>query len=413
MKKVQLNEVCVPDGIQTGPFGSQLHQSDYSEEGIPVIMPVNLIDGGISEQNIARVSEDHVDRLSKYKVAEGDIVYARRGDVGRCSRVTKNESGWLCGTGCLRITPDNKAIDGQYLFYLLSLPSVVGWVRNNAKGTTMPNLNTEILSSIPLNIEPDVSKQKKLAGVLSVYDSLIENNRKQIKLLEEAAQRLYKEWFIDLRFPGHETASIDSVTGLPEEWSYCPFLDVVGYVRGRSYSADDLVDSANRDLVNLNNIAPFGGWQNGAEKPYSGTYNAEQVVQGGDLVMAVTDMTKERRLVGHVGVVPRLSSGSIISMDLIKLVAEELVPNFLYGQLRYSGIASMISMLANGTNVLHLKPESLNRVQLLCPSEKVQESYSEVIESILSSIDCLNERIALLAEVRNRLLPKLMEGGND
>lgn len=233
MKKVQLNEVCVPDGIQTGPFGSQLHQSDYSEEGIPVIMPVNLIDGGISEQNMARVSEDHVDRLSKYKVAEGDIVYARRGDVGRCSRVTENESGWLCGTGCLRITPDNKTIDGQYLFYLLSLPSVVGWVRNNAKGTTMPNLNTEILSSVPLNIEPDVSKQKKLAGVLSTYDSLIENNRKQIKLFEEAAQRLYKEWFIDLRFPGHETTAIDSETGLPEGWSRILLGEYTEFRRGK------------------------------------------------------------------------------------------------------------------------------------------------------------------------------------
>ena len=135
-------------------------------------------------------------------------------------------------------------------------------------------------------------------------------------------------------------------------------------MRGQSYSTEDLNNAAQCNLINLSNIAPFGGWQIGGEKPYLGAFKKEQIVQGGNLVMAVTDMTKERRLVGHVGIVPRLLSGSIISMDLIKLDSKKLDVSFLYGQLRYSGIASMISMLANGTNVLHLKPDSLSRVQL-------------------------------------------------
>ncbi|MBR6626031.1 MAG: restriction endonuclease subunit S, partial [Mailhella sp.] len=94
----------VSGNIQTGPFGSQLHQSDYSEFGTPVVMPKDLIQGKISEETIARVSEENVVRLPRHKIQNGDILYSRRGDVGRCAYATAKEEGWLCGTGCLRVT---------------------------------------------------------------------------------------------------------------------------------------------------------------------------------------------------------------------------------------------------------------------------------------------------------------------
>lgn len=105
-KHVSLGEISV--NIQTGPFGSQLHQSDYSEKGTPVVMPKDLISGHISEESIARVSDDHVERLSRHKIEVGDILYSRRGDVGRCAFASETEAGWLCGTGCLRVTIDSR-----------------------------------------------------------------------------------------------------------------------------------------------------------------------------------------------------------------------------------------------------------------------------------------------------------------
>lgn len=181
--------------IQTGPFGSQLHQSDYSEEGTPVVMPKDLVNGHISETSIARVSEDHVNRLSRHKIEVGDILYSRRGDVGRCAFATELEQGWLCGTGCLRVTIDKRKAIPQFVFYQLQKAETVGWVEKHAVGATMLNLNTSILSSVPIDI-PSLAEQQAIVDVLSAYDDLIENNQKQIKLLEEAAQRLYKEWFI-------------------------------------------------------------------------------------------------------------------------------------------------------------------------------------------------------------------------
>ena len=223
-EKVKLGDVSA--NIQTGPFGSQLHQYDYSETGTPVVMPKDLIGGKISEQSIARVGQDHVQRLNRHIIQKGDILYSRRGDVGRCAFATDHETGWLCGTGCLRVTSNTTIADSKFVFYQLQLPEVVGWVEKHAVGATMLNLNTTILSNIPLLLPP-IETQHRIADVLSAYDDLIENNRKQIKLLEEAAQRLYKEWFVDLRFPGHEHTKI--VDGVPEGWKPCTLDDVIEF----------------------------------------------------------------------------------------------------------------------------------------------------------------------------------------
>src|SRR5690606_18355557 len=119
-----LGEICdeVDGIIQTGPFGSQLHQSDYQECGIPVVMPKDLIDGRVSTESIARVGAEDAERLSRHRLEAGDIVYGRRGDIGRKALITDREAGYLCGTGCLRISLGSKVVDPTYLHYYLSQP---------------------------------------------------------------------------------------------------------------------------------------------------------------------------------------------------------------------------------------------------------------------------------------------------
>lgn len=189
-KKVKLGEVAAT--IQTGPFGSQLHQSDYSEIGTPVVMPKDIINGKIDLSSIARVENHHVERLSRHKISEGDILYSRRGDVGKCAYTDKSQNGWLCGTGCLRITIDTRKVLPKFVFFQLQKKDTIGWIEKHAIGATMPNLNTSILSDVPIEL-PSFAIQHRIATILSRYDSLIENYQKQIKLLEESAQRLYKE----------------------------------------------------------------------------------------------------------------------------------------------------------------------------------------------------------------------------
>jgi type I restriction enzyme, S subunit len=151
----ELAKVCADDkGIQTGPFGSQLHEADYSDEGVPVVMPKDLIGFRIRTDSIARIPEATADKLSRHRMQPGDIVYGRRGDIGRRAFVMSHQTGWFCGTGCLRIRPNPRLVDGWFLFNYLGQDDVVGLIQGRAQGVTMPNLNTGVLSSVPVRLPP-------------------------------------------------------------------------------------------------------------------------------------------------------------------------------------------------------------------------------------------------------------------
>ena len=147
--------VCEPKtGIQTGPFGSQLHKADYSEVGVPVLMPKDLIGFRIVEDSVARVPDTTAESLKRHRMRPGDIAYGRRGDIGRRAFIMAHQAGWLCGTGCLRIRPDTNRINGWYVFNYLGQDSVVGLIAGRAHGVTMPNLNAKLLESVPVVCPP-------------------------------------------------------------------------------------------------------------------------------------------------------------------------------------------------------------------------------------------------------------------
>lgn len=178
-----LESVCLSDdGIQTGPFGSQLHQSDYSEEGVPVVMPKDLVGFHISVASIARIPEELADKLGRHRMQSGDTVYGRRGDIGRRAYIGKRQSGWFCGTGCLRLRPDPAVINPRYLFETLGAPETLGVIVNRAKGSTMPNLSAGALKTVPLLVAP-----RKLQDS---YAEQVEGLRDMAEVLEEQNEKL-------------------------------------------------------------------------------------------------------------------------------------------------------------------------------------------------------------------------------
>ena len=188
--------------FQTGPFGSQLHASDYVKDGIPCIMPANMKNNRVDIDNIARISEKDAKRLSKHIVKKGDILYSRRGDITLKALITDKEVGYFCGTGCLLIRAGDK-IDSEFLTYLLSTETNKVWIVKQAVGATMPNLNTDILASFPLYI-PDLKTQQSIAAVLSALDKKIALNKQINARLEEMAKTLYDYWFVQFDFPDAE-----------------------------------------------------------------------------------------------------------------------------------------------------------------------------------------------------------------
>lgn len=380
-----------------------------SDEG-PVYLgiPSILDDGSIDYENSKRISWEEFPKWAKRVTPQpGDVVFSYEANLDTYAIIPEGFVGCL-GRRMAIMRPNKDKILSRYLYYYMLSPQ---WkaviVSKTVLGATVNRIPIATYPDFPIAI-PDLETQQRIAGALSAYDELIENNRKQIKLLEEAAQRLYKDWFVDLNFPSHETTPIHN--GLPEGWRRESLLAQIDYVRGRSYGSEDLCNAGLSRLINLNNIAAFGGWNTGAEKSYSGSYKEDQTVMAGDIVMAVTDMTKERRLVGHVARVPKQATGGVISMDLIKLVPKCLEPSYLYSYLRYSGIAEMIAMLANGTNVIHLKPDALTRAIILVPNQRSQVVFSEYVQPLFDAIEVAEQQIAAAREARDRLLPKLMSG---
>lgn len=160
--------------IQTGPFGSQLHKEDYVLNGTPIVTVEHLGNRLFTEQNLPRVSDDDKQRLSKYILSEGDIVFSRVGSVDRCSYVDESHDGWMFSGRCLRVRPD-KTVLPLYLYYYFCLEETKQFVRNIAVGATMPSINTKLMSEVPVSI-PEIESQQRIADILSSIDNKIELN---------------------------------------------------------------------------------------------------------------------------------------------------------------------------------------------------------------------------------------------
>lgn len=385
--------------IQTGPFGSQLHQSDYSDEGTPVVMPKDLVNGTISEETIARVSKEHVERLVKYKIQEGDVLYSRRGDVGRCAFTSEREIGWLCGTGCLKVRVDKEKAEPKFVFYQLQKAETIGWVVNHAVGSTMLNLNTSILSAVPIDI-PEIEIQRKIVNILAAYDKLIENNQKQIKLLEEAAQRLYKEWFVDLRFPGHENVAI--VDGVPEGWTEDTIDSKIDLLSGYAFKSAEFNDEGRYKIVTIKNVkdGQFDG-DNVRRMIDIPPKMAEHCkLSDGDILLSLTGN------VGRVCIV--YGDNYLLNQRVAKIKSNN--PTYAYCLFRSKDIFDEMNNLANGAAQQNLSPIRTGKIRVVFPTDELIYAFEGVVSPMVEKITTLNKTIILLSQARDRILPKLMSG---
>ena len=376
-------------------------------QGYPLIRTPNIGKGRLILNDVHRVSEAvYNNRNFRAVPQDDDLIFAREAPAGNVA-IIKNGEKVCLGQRTVLLRPDKSMVDPNYLVYYLLAPNQQYKLLGSANGATVAHVNLPIIRNLLVDL-PDIEKQRKIANTLSAHDDLIENNQKQIKLLEEAAKRLYKEWFVDLRFPGHENTPI--VDGMPQRWRKSVFSDVFTFVRGKSYTSRELSENDGVLMVNLKNIRAYGGYKRNAEKRFTGAYKEEQLLVGGDVVMGATDMTQERRLVGHVALIPSFNEKVTFSMDLIKLMPFSVSKNYLYCALQYGGYSEQIAPLANGVNVLHLKPEAMMKMEILVPDEVTMQTFDAQFEAMRLKIEALEKQCDLAAQARDRLLPKLMSG---
>lgn len=361
--------------IQTGPFGSQLHQHEYLDEGVPVVMPKDIRDGRVDEGTVARVSETKAQSLSRHFLKAGSIVFPRRGEISKCAYITEHQAGFLCGTGCIKIEPPEEILDPRFLYYYLGLPHVVQWLERNAIGTTMLNLNTEIIGGVMVPMLPK-GEQQRIASTLSVYDDLIENNRRRIRLLEQSARLLYKEWFVHLHFPGHEHVKIKD--GVPEEWERKALGTIAPLQYGKALKEDDRV---------------------AGQYP---VYGSSGVV--GSHVKALAK--GPAIIVGRKGNVGSVfwSADDFHPIDTVYFIDTKHCSLYLYYALLHTRfINTDVAVPGLNRDYAHSRP-------VLMPQKSVQQLFDEQAGKIHEQIRVLTKYNRSLSKARDLLLPRLMSG---
>jgi len=412
---IRLQELAInkKNAIVGGPFGSNLVSADYVSEGVPVVRGVNLPkDARFSLENLAFVTESKADSLKPNLAAPGDIVFTQRGTLGQVGIIPSDTKyrRFLISQSQMKMTVDPEKANPLYLYYYFRMPSTVTYIENHALQSGVPHINLGILRKLEI-ICPPINIQNKISATISAYDDLIENNKRRISLLEKMAEEIYREWFVRFRFSGYQTAEFEK--GIPKGWERGKADQFFEHVKGKSYTSDEIseLDENSMPFVTLKSFNRGGGYRGDGLKSYAGKFSDKQIVFEGDVVMAVTDMTQNREVVGRVARIPDLGEkGAVISLDVIKLVPKTISATYLYSYMKYSGFGDFIKSFANGANVLHLKPDLVTQQVIVVPPEELRNKFDAFVTLIHEQVGVLTKEIENLEKTKESLLPRLISG---
>lgn len=377
-----------------------LHSTAYDEGcGYPLIRTPNIGRGRLILDDVHRVSEKvYIERNVRATPQEDDLVLAREAPAGNVAIIGKNQKVCL-GQRTVLIRPDIKKVSSLYLMYYLLMPNQQYELLGTANGATVPHVNMSTIRKLPIAL-PDLDTQKRVAEFINVYDNLIENNQKQIKLLEEATQRLYKEWFIDLRFPGHENVEI--VDGIPLGWYEDTIDTKVNLLNGFAFKSKDLEETGLFKLVTIKNVQD--GYFEGKNVKYLSKIPDKMprhcYLDEGDLLLSLT---------GNVGRVCIVEGNDFLLNQRVAKISSE-TPAYTYCLFRSNELFIEINNIANGAAQQNVSPVRIGQIKHLFPNDKLIMDFERVVGPILKRVVLMKKNIILLEEARDRLLPKLMSG---
>ena len=396
-KEVRLGDVA---DVQTGPFGSQLHKENYVKRGTPIVTVEHLGNKWFTSQNLPMVSDEDKMRLAKYCSQEGDVIFSRVGSVDRCSYVSKKYSGWLFSGRCLRVRPCS-GINPEYLYYFLTNEGTKQYIRNIAVGATMPSINTKLLNEVPIKI-PSLADQHHIASILSSLDRRIELNNKINADLEEMAQAIFKNWFVDFE-PFKDGKFVDSELGMiPEGWKVGRLTDVIKLMPGGTPKTSESLYWDNGTIPffspkDVNGVYCFATekhiTETGLNKCSSNLYPKDTIFitcRGtvGKVCLAACDMAMNQ------------SNYAIKAIDgysqyyvffLVKSVVERLIKK------------------SNGAVFSAITSKDFDE-EILIPSQKAVEDFTNVIDGFFRRIFTIGTETPRLSLLRDTLLPRLMSG---
>ena len=390
-KKAKLSECCqsISDGDHQAP--------PKSNKGIPFVTISNIKDNSFDFTNCMHVPQSYYDNLlAKRKPQKGDILYSVVGSFGIPVLIKENVK-FTFQRHIAILRPNPHIVEPAYMYYSMLSKAFFLQADAAAIGAAQRTISLSSLQNLTINL-PDLPTQRRIASILSAYDDLIENNRRQIKLLEEAAQRLYREWFVELRFPGHESVKV--VDGVPEGWMKGTVYNIVKLLSGYPFKSSEYVSSGKYRLITIKNV------KDGEFSPD----NVDYIDQLPDKVPSHCILTEGDILLSLTGNIGRVCIVNGYNYLLNQRVAklQTLHPAYAYCMFRSKEMLNKMTALSNGVAQQNLSPIRAEKIRILIPSSNLLFQFKNIVEPIISQIILLNNQITFACEARDRLLPELM-----
>lgn len=403
-KKVKLGEITQ---IIDGDRGKNYPKDrDFLNNGYCLFLNTgNVTQNGFTFGSNQFISRDKDEQLRKGKLMRGDLVYTTRGTVGNVAYYSESIpfDNIRINSGMVILRVDRNA-NPFFLYQLLKSHAYRTYFKSFCTGSAQPQLPIKNLSQIIIDI-PDLITQNNIAAILSRYDSLIENYQKQIKLLEEAAQRLYKEWFVDLRFPGHEKTKI--VDGVPEGWEKKTINDICTHISsGSTPSRRNKSYWENGTIKWVKTKELLDGW----------IFDTEEYITDDGLKNSSTKIYPVNSILMAIYASPTLGRLGILASECccnqaaLCLIANDQIVSWQWLYWKLFELRDEFNSIARGAGQQNISGIVVKNKEVLVPTKQVVDAFTNIANPIFESIKKISSQIRFLTEARDRLLPKLMSG---
>lgn len=386
-----------------GPFGSDLTTRHYVDEGVPVIRGGNLPDDqSFKDDDFVFVSEEKADLLAANNAFPGDVIFTQRGTLGQVGLLPTPSifPRYVVSQSQMKLTVNSAKVDPRFVYYFFRHPDTVQTVKNRAITSGVPHINLGILRELEIPLPP-LNAQREIVATLANYDDLLENNRRRMVLLEDAARLLYQEWFVRLQFPGREHTQITN--GLPAGWARKPLSELTSFLkRGIAPRYDDDAEG----LVINQKCIRDGRLNMNLARRQSREFAQERQVQIGDVLV---NSTGEGTL-GRVAQAKVATENCTVDTHVTIVRPKPEFPIHYFGMAVMAWESKFSTMGRGATNQTELSPGQIGEAEIVMPSSTLLEEFESTVEPISRQVVNLVAQNDKLRAARDLLLPRLMSG---
>jgi len=384
-----------------GPFGSNLITRDYVDEGIPVIRGNNLSDDRLfDETDFVFVTEEKANQLQSNNSYPGDLIFTQRGTLGQVGIIPRDShfQRYVISQSQMKLTVNLKKAHPRFVYYFFRQPTTIQEIKNRASSSGVPHINLRVLKDFEIPL-PSLEVQHTIASILSTYDDLIENNLRRIKLLEESARLLYKEWFVRLRFPGYEHTRIKN--GIPEGWEKSK-LGTLALINGVTLpsSFEGWIK-----YIDISSVTPASINQTTEYDFKDAPSRARRAVNHGDIIWSCVRPNRRSH-----AIIWKPVENLVVSTGFAVLSPTIVPTSFLYHATTRDEFVGHLENRARGAAYPAVVAKDFEEADVVVPTGNLLSIFDDTVHPMIDQAHNLKIQNDKLRQARDILLPKLMNG---